>query len=102
MTLATLKPKLVAINTNCVKVLDTKAGGTERIRGRAWMQTRRDVLVAGLFACVDCGHVSASNEIDHELPLEQGGANHASNYQIRCIECHKAKTAREASLRAGR
>ena len=101
MTLATLKPKLVAINTNCVKVLDIKAGGTERIRGRAWMQTRREVLVAGLYTCVDCGHVAADNEIDHDTPLEQGGANDQSNYRIRCKACHKAKTAHEASTRAG-
>ena len=99
MALQTLKPKLAVLNTTRVKVLDTKAGATERIRGRAWMQERKTALIAGLFTCVDCGHVSASNEIDHDTPLEQGGANHQSNYRVRCIPCHAAKSKRDGSAR---
>jgi len=102
MALQTLKPRLKTSNTNRVKVLDTKAGATERMSGRAWMTERKTALIAGLFTCVDCGHISASNEIDHDTPLEQGGANHQSNYRIRCIECHAAKTKQEAKERAGR
>lgn len=102
MKLQTLKPKLAVLNTNRVKVLDTKAGATERIRGRAWMKERKTALVAGLYTCVDCGHVSASNEIDHDTPLEQGGKNEQSNYRVRCTPCHAAKSALEAGKRAGR
>lgn len=102
MKLTTLKPRLAALNTNRVKVLDTKAGATERMRGRAWMRERQTALVAGLYECVDCGMVSASNEVDHEIPLEQGGANHPSNYRIRCIECHRVKTDAENRARQGR
>jgi 5-methylcytosine-specific restriction protein A len=36
-----------------------------------------------------------SNQIDHEVPLEQGGSNDKSNLRIRCIACHAAKTADE-------
>lgn len=102
MALKTLKPRLAVLNTNRVKVLDTKAGATERIRGRAWMQERKTALVAGLFACVDCGKVSASNEVDHDIPLEQGGKNEQSNYRIRCIECHRLKTDTENRVRRGK
>lgn len=102
MSLKTLKPRLATINTNRIKTLDTKAGATPRIRGSKWMKERQTVLVAGLFTCVDCGLVSASNEVDHDTPLEQGGKNEQGNYRIRCVECHKAKTAREASSRAGK
>ena len=63
------------------------------------MKERHTALVAGLFACVDCGHISASNEIDHNIPLEQGGANHQSNYRVRCIPCHAAKSKRDGSAR---
>lgn len=101
MALKTLKPRLAVLNTNRVKVLDTKAGATERIRGRAWMKERNTALVAGMFTCVDCGHVSASNEIDHDIPLEQGGANHQSNYRVRCIPCHRIKTDKETKARFG-
>ena len=102
MSLKTIKPKLQTINTSRVKVLDTKAGATERIRGRAWMKERQTALVAGLYTCVDCGVVSASNEVDHDDPLERGGANHQNNYRVRCGKCHKAKTKREAAVRAVR
>jgi 5-methylcytosine-specific restriction protein A len=103
MALQTLKPRLAALKaTSNIKVLDTKAGATERMRGRAWMRERQTALVAGSFTCVDCGLISVTNEIDHDIPLEQGGANYQSNYRVRCIDCHKAKTAREASGRAGR
>ena len=102
MALKTLKPKLAVLNTTRVKVLDTKAGATERIRGRAWMQVRREVLAEGLFACVDCARVSASNQIDHDTPLEQGGAAmDKANLKIRCFDCHKAKTNRETKTRFG-
>lgn len=103
MALTTLKPRLSTLKAmSKVKLLDTKAGATERIRGRAWMRERHAALVNGLFTCVDCGLISVTNEVDHDIPLEQGGLNDQSNYRIRCIECHKAKTAREAGSRAGR
>ena len=96
----TLKPRLATLRTSTVRVLDTKAGATERIRGRTWMTIRQKVLAAGLFACVDCGRVHVSNEVDHQIPLEQGGSNDLSNLVVRCVECHKAKTATEATNRA--
>ena len=99
MALKMLKPKLAVLNTNRVRVLDTKAGATERMTGRAWMKERNAALVAGLFTCVDCGHISASNEIDHDTPLEQGGANHQSNYRVRCVPCHRVKTDAENRAR---
>jgi len=65
------------------------------------MEIRRKALVLGLFACVDCGSVGRDNEIDHDTPLEQGGSNEQSNLKIRCIQCHKAKTAKEGRARLG-
>jgi 5-methylcytosine-specific restriction protein A len=59
------------------------------------MKIRRDVLVDGGFTCVDCGHVSMSNQIDHDIPLEQGGSHDKNNLRIRCPECHAKKTAAE-------
>ncbi|QIL73646.1 HNH endonuclease [Diaphorobacter sp. HDW4B] len=64
------------------------------------MKTRQKALVAGSFTCVDCGRVHASNEVDHDKPLEQGGSNDQSNLVVRCVDCHKAKTKREAQARA--
>lgn len=90
-----LPPRIQSLAPSRVRVLDTKAGSTQRIRGDAWMKIRRRVLVAGGFTCVDCGHVSFSNEIDHDIPLEQGGSNDDSNLRVRCIACHAEKTKSE-------
>lgn len=102
MKLRRLPARVSPISTNRIATLATKAGTTERIRGDAGMKIRRRALLAGGFACVDCGRISTTNEIDHEIPLEQGGSNDDANLRIRCIECHKAKTKREAEARAGR
>lgn len=93
--------RLRPMGTNRVRILEAKAGTTPRIRGERWMKARRDALVEGGFTCVDCGHVSADNEVDHDKPLEQGGSNDMSNLRIRCTACHKKKTANEAKQRFG-
>ncbi len=95
MKLHKLGARLPVVDTNRVKVLETKAGTTPRTRGDAWMKIRRRVLLAGEFKCVDCGHISMSNQVDHHIPLEQGGTDADQNLVVRCIECHKAKTAAE-------
>lgn len=106
MALKTLKPKLQAINTSRVKVLDVKAGATERVRGRSWMSLRREVLMRDGYACQCCGKVRLDNECDHIQPLEQGGAAmDISNMQTLCggsDGCHTAKTKREAAERSSR
>lgn len=100
MTLRTLKPRLGTLTASRTRTLEAKAGTTERMRGERWMKLRQKTLTEATFTCVDCGRVNASNEIDHEIPLEQGGTYHPSNLKVRCIDCHKVKTAREAGQRA--
>ena len=99
MKLQRLKTELPTLNTRKLPVLQAKAGTTPRLRGEAWMKIRRRVLIAGGHACVDCGRVHASNQIDHQIPLEQGGTDDESNLRIRCVECHEAKTSRENRAR---
>lgn len=85
-----------------VPVLEAKAGSTPRIRGGKWQRMRNAALLAGQAACAKCGRVHPSNQIDHVVPLEQGGSNDPANLQVLCVECHQAKTAAEAQARAGR
>ena len=105
MAITMLKPRLTAINTNRIKVLDAKAGSTERIRGRSWMSLRREVLMRDGYACRCCGIVRIDNECDHIVPLEQGGAAmDINNMQTLCggpDGCHTRKTKDEAAARAG-
>jgi 5-methylcytosine-specific restriction endonuclease McrA len=101
--LQTLKPRIQAAKLERIKMLDTKAGATERIRGRAWMKTRERVALAHDYRCAGCGcvWVPSRDQIDHAVPLEQGGSNDDSNLRPLCDDCHKAKTADEARLRGG-
>lgn len=98
--LKTLPPRLKAAPTR-VKTLEAKAGSTERVRGRAWMTTRQRVALAYGYRCAACGcvWVSSRDQIDHIVPLEQGGSNEDSNLHPLCDDCHKAKTAGEATSR---
>ena len=103
MVLKTLKPRLASLDISRVRTLDTKAGATERIRGSAWMRVRHAVLLRDGYCCCDCGRIHVSNQIDHEIPLEQGGsAMDQSNLKVRCVECHKLKSAAEGRTRHGK
>ena len=102
MKLPRLAARLATVDTRRLPLLETKAGTTPRTRGSAWMKTRQQVLLRDGFACVDCGDISMANEIDHDTPLEQGGADHPTNLKIRCQPCHKAKTAGETKQRFGK
>lgn len=84
-----------------LRALAEKAGATPRLRGRAWMSKRADVLARDRYACTRCGLVSLANEIDHEQPLEQGGSHDDDNLRTLCHECHAAKSAAEQRARHG-
>lgn len=78
-------------------------GATERIRGRAGCEQRERVLQAHNWMCVRCreeGLLVLAAEVDHRVPLEQGGSNDDSNLDPLCDPHHKAKTAFEARKRA--
>lgn len=101
--LPTLKPRFGVLAAQPVRVLGVKAGTTPRIRGNAWMATRRRVLLRDGYTCQGCGLVRMDNEVDHRVPLEQGGTNDDDNLQTLCggpDGCHTRKTAVEAAQRA--
>lgn len=41
-------------------------------------------------------------EVEHSLPLSEGGTNDLSNLRLMCCDCHKAKTSAERSTRLKR
>ncbi len=92
---------LPVLKTDRIKTLEAKAGTTPRPRGRAWQNKRHEVMKRSQFACAVCGSVGLHHEVDHKVPLEQGGADmDDSNLQLLCISCHVEKTSQEASSRA--
>ncbi|GAB3358018.1 HNH endonuclease [Giesbergeria sinuosa] len=105
MKLTTLRSSLPVLNTQRVQVLDTKAGATERIRGRGWMRQRERIGLRDHYKCAACGAIRSDHDVDHRIPLEKGGSNDDSNLQLLCSgpdRCHAKKTAAEAKARAGR
>jgi 5-methylcytosine-specific restriction endonuclease McrA len=97
--LQTLRPRIPSLKP---RELALQITGTPRLRGRAWVDRRARWMQANPL-CIDCqaeGRVTAAQELDHVVPLWQGGADDESNYASRCIEHHQAKTAREAQARA--
>jgi len=51
--------------------------------------------------CRAAGITTATEEIDHIVPVRDGGAAWSiENLQGLCVECHKRKTAKEESRRA--
>lgn len=63
------------------------------------MSTRERILRRDGFTCQCCGIVRSDHEIDHRIPLEQGGSNGDSNLWTLCHDCHARKTADEAKQR---
>jgi 5-methylcytosine-specific restriction protein A len=75
---------------------------TERIRGRRLqeireLRLRRDPLCAN----IDKHGPRAATQVDHTIPLWEGGRDDESNRQNLCDDCHAEKTADEAKRRAG-
>ena len=99
--LQTLKPRLQLLDGRRVRMLQHDTVNP-RPRGEKWMETRRRIQMRDGSVCCDCGRLwlPHRDHVDHEIPRERGGSDDDSNLRLRCIECHKAKTAREARERA--
>ena len=104
MKLQHIPNRLASITTTRLPTLQTKAGSTKRITGSTWMATRRRIMQRDGFACQCCGVVRMDNEVDHRVPLEQGGSNDDDNLQTLCSGpdgCHTRKSKAEAKERGG-
>lgn len=69
------------------------------------MDTRKRILARdkGLCRCSLCRNSSkplVATQVDHEIPLWEGGADDDSNLQAINVDCHKRKSAAEADRRA--
>ena len=72
--------------------------------GHAWGKIRKRILRRDPL-CVYCkakGRVSASVEVDHIVPLAQGGTDDDENLCGTCHSCHAEKSARERGARPKR
>ncbi len=69
----------------------------KRKRGRAGQRDRAQVLLEEPLCrkCLDAGKTVASEEVDHIVPLSEGGTDDRPNKQGLCTPCHVAKSAAE-------
>ncbi len=75
-----------------------KSGGRKRMSGRPWRRLREIVIKRDHGLCQPCqikGKMTEFKEIDHIIPVTQGGSDSISNLQCICISCHNKKTATE-------
>jgi len=69
-----------------------RRGPVDRDRyGKRWRDIRAEHLMLQPW-CVDCGVLAV--EVDHIIPIEQGGTNDHDNLASRCKSCHSRKTAK--------
>lgn len=98
-------PKRLAV-LSLGKAKTFTVGEHVRTRGAAWQRLRVEVLrdANGLCQCEDCrthGRLRPAHEVDHIVPLWEGGTDDRNNLQAINRQCHVRKTTAEATRRAG-
>ncbi|MGE3348317.1 MAG: HNH endonuclease [Ramlibacter sp.] len=105
MKLKMLNPSLRSLSP-ALRTLKVNPRATPRLTGKAGVERRARWLQKHPL-CKHCEQeipprTTMADEVDHVIPLEQGGADNESNFQSLCRAHHAAKTAREAAQRAGK
>lgn len=103
MKLTTLKPRLKAAPPSRIQVLSAKAGTVDRKRGSAGVRDRERIRKRDCGLCQACRRNNLprlGTQVDHIVPLWQGGSDDDTNKELLCDPCHAEKTAREARERA--
>ena len=72
---------------------------TRKLYGHAWRKIRNQFIRQHPL-CAHClvnGKATLAEEVDHILPLSQGGTHETNNLQSLCKSCHSRKSAKEGS-----
>lgn len=71
-----------------------KAPGSDkrRLTGRPWRRVVERIKYRDRYTCQLCKHITEQGEVDHRIPLSQGGTDEDDNLQWLCVPCHKTKT----------
>ena len=72
-----------------------RPSASRRGYGGEWRK-RRVAFLATHPTCDDCDQ--PATEVDHRIPLSQGGLDEPSNYSTKCKECHSRKTATQSGF----
>jgi 5-methylcytosine-specific restriction enzyme A len=96
--LQTLPPRVATLDTNRLRTI-SDVSRLQRQRGRRGVERRARWLRQHPL-CEAClketpPRTTAATEVDHVIPLSQGGRDHVSNFQSLCADHHREKTNRE-------
>jgi 5-methylcytosine-specific restriction protein A len=105
MKLHTLKPRLQGVNSRLTTHAPTRPDTVQRVRGWKGVQDRNRIRARDGGECQQCirdgcDHISLGVDVDHIIPLWDGGRDDDGNKELLCDEHHKAKSAKEATRRA--
>lgn len=102
MKLKTLQSRVTAAPVLRVKTLDVTPGATARLKGPRYQgKNGRNTRWLELNpVCAECMRINprearAADEVDHIVPLWDGGLDDPSNFQGLCLPHHREKTAAE-------
>jgi 5-methylcytosine-specific restriction enzyme A len=88
----TLKPRISIGSHAAIRIFGSRSYRKKSTVDRLRVCARDKHLCQ---ACLEQGRVTLGDEVDHIVPLQQGGSDDDSNKRLLCRPCHKAKTARE-------
>jgi 5-methylcytosine-specific restriction enzyme A len=78
---------------------ELRPSAARRGYGQAWRKKRELFLADHPFCMWARGCGAEATEVDHIIPLSQGGADEESNYQALCKTHHSVKTGRVDRMR---
>ena len=72
----------------------------ERVERRVTPYQKKTICAEAKWRCASCHRiVDQGFEVDHRIPIADGGSNEAMNLSCLCRNCHRLKTSRESSAR---
>lgn len=77
----------------------------KRRTGRAGARDRERIRQRDNGLCQECcehGRLTLGTQVDHIVPLDEGGSDEDDNKRLLCDKCHAAKSSEEARRRARR
>lgn len=75
-----------------------KESGGDVYHSKGWHVLRQTALLRDMWLCQECkrhGVYTTATEVDHIVPVSQGGSDDLSNLQSLCHACHLSKTRQE-------
>jgi len=80
------------------KAYEQRRTAGQRITGRTLQRRNQRIALRDGYTCQCCGRVTTDGEVDHRVPLAEGGTEDDGNLQWLCrVPCHREKSRREAA-----